>query len=100
MRSWSLNLTQPGWLILIAIMALVGIGVASIYVTDTHYLVGHDGPRNAAKQLIRVVVSLLVAWWVLRVGHQAIGRYAYFHHARSVRHQGGQSMACVAAFIG
>lgn len=77
MKQATLNLTRPGWAILIAILVLVTIGVASIYVTDTHYAAGHDGPRNAAKQLVRIVVSLIVAVGVLKTGHQRIARYAY-----------------------
>ena len=66
MRRATWDLTRPGWAILTAILILVTIGVASIYVTDTHYATGHDGPRNAAKQCIRVVVGFIVAACALR----------------------------------
>ena len=71
------DLTRPGWVIAAAIVVLVTIGVSSIYVTDTHYVAGHDGPQNAAKQCIRVVLSLVLAVIVLRLGYQHIARYAY-----------------------
>lgn len=77
MKRATLDLTRPGWAILIAILVLVTSGIASIYVTNTHYAAGHDGPRNASKQLVRVVVSLIVAVGVLKVGYQRIARYAY-----------------------
>ncbi len=58
-------------------MILVVIGVGCIYVTDTHYAAGHDGPRNAAKQLVRVGVSLIAAIVVLRIGYRRIAEHAY-----------------------
>ena len=77
MRRIELELTPPGWLILGAISILFAMGVASIYVTDTHYAIDNDGPANALKQAIRVLVSAAAALVVLRVGYQNIGRYAY-----------------------
>ena len=77
MKRATLDLTQPGWVILGAISVLVAIGVASIYVTDTHYARGHDGPFNAGKQCVRVLVSLALAAVVVRIGYQRIARYAY-----------------------
>lgn len=77
MRRHSVELTQAGWVILTAVMILTLIGVASIYVTDTHYVAGHDGPRNAAKQLVRVAVSLIVGLCILRIGYYQIARHAY-----------------------
>jgi cell division protein FtsW (lipid II flippase) len=61
----------------VAIALLVAIGLAAIYVTDTHYVRGHDGPLNAAKQCVRVLVSAVVALIILRIGYQHISRYAY-----------------------
>lgn len=72
-----LNLTQPGWAIVLAIAVLMAIGISCIYVTDTHYVAGHDGPANAAKQCIRAVISTVAALVVLRLGYQRIARYAY-----------------------
>lgn len=77
MKRATLDLTRPGWVILSAILLLVAIGVATVYVTDTHYVRGHDGPLNAAKQCVRVIVSAVLALLVLRIGYQNISRYAY-----------------------
>ncbi len=77
MRRPTLSLTQPGWVILAAITILVALGVASIYVTNTHYSRANDGPMNAARQCVRVVISAIVAIAVLRVGYQRIARHAY-----------------------
>ena len=77
MRRATLDLTQPGWVILIAITLLVVIGVACIYVTNTHYARDPDGPANAGRQCIRVLVSGLLAIAILWVGYQHISRYAY-----------------------
>ncbi len=77
MRRAVLNLTQPGWVILFAIGVLVVVGMASIYVTDTHYVRGHDGPDNAAKQGVRILVSLALAVAVLHIGYQRIAQHAY-----------------------
>lgn len=71
------DLTQSGWLILCAIVVLVVVGVASIFVTDTHYASGHDGPRNAAKQCIRILISAFGAIGILHIGYQRIARHAY-----------------------
>ncbi len=72
------DLTQTGKVILAAVMVLVVVGIACIYVTNTHYSAGHDGPRNAAKQVLRVVLSLGLGLIVLRVGYRWISRYSYF----------------------
>ena len=77
MRRAVLNLTQPGWVILFSIGVLVVVGMASIYVTDTHYVRGHDGPDNAAKQGVRILVSLALAVAVLHIGYQRIAQHAY-----------------------
>lgn len=71
------NLTNSGWAIAAAIAVLTFVGLACIYVTDTHYAAGNDGPANAAKQSLRVVAGLAVASIVLRIGYQSVGRYAY-----------------------
>ncbi len=77
MRRTTLDLTPPGRAILAAIVVLVVIGVACIYVTDTHYVRGDDGPRNAAKQGVFVLTGLVLAVGVLRIGYQEISRRAY-----------------------
>lgn len=77
MKRAAWQITEPGWAIAIAIMVLVAIGIASIYVTDTHYQRGHDGPRNAAKQAVFLVTSMVVAVGVLQAGYQRISRHAY-----------------------
>jgi rod shape determining protein RodA len=53
------------------------MGIASIYVADTHYTAGRDGPANAARQVVYLLGALLLAGVVLRVGYHAIARYAY-----------------------
>ena len=65
MSRGTLDLTQPGWVILGAIAVLVTLGVATVYVTDTHYVSGHDGPQNAMRQCVRVLVGALLALGVL-----------------------------------
>jgi rod shape determining protein RodA len=77
MRRSRLDLTNPGWAIAAAIGVLTLVGVASIYVTDTHYAAGHDGPLNAARQSLRIFLGLLLAAATLRVGHLPLGRAAY-----------------------
>lgn len=77
MRRSTLDLGGAGWAIAGAVGVLFAIGVATIYVTDTHYVVGHDGPSNAFKQLLRFIAGAAVATIVLRVGYHAMGRYSY-----------------------
>ena len=77
MRRSALDLTPPGWVIVLATVVLVAVGTACIYVTDTHYVLGNDGPVNAAKQVLRVLVSALIGLVVLRIGYQRISRHAY-----------------------
>ena len=72
-----LDPTPPGWLILAALGVLLAIGLACIYVTDTHYASGHDGPRNAAKQCVFILFGVLVAIAVLKVGYKQIAQHAY-----------------------
>lgn len=77
MRRAALDLTNAGWAILVAILVLITIGIAGIYVTDTHYVTGHDGPRNAARQCVFVLVGAFAAMAVLRVGYEQIARHSY-----------------------
>jgi len=78
------SVTAPGWVIAVAIVVLLSIGVASIWVTDTHYVRGHDGPVNAAKQGVHALVGVGLALLVLRVGYQRVSRYAYVLFGLSV----------------
>lgn len=77
MRRATYDLTNPGWAIGSAIGLLALIGIASIYVTDTHYAGGHDGPANAAKQAVRALLGFFLAAVVLKIGYQHVGRYSY-----------------------
>ncbi|UCE59562.1 MAG: rod shape-determining protein RodA [Phycisphaerales bacterium] len=77
MKRATFDLTVPGWAILIAVAILFVMGVASVYVTDTHYTAGHDGPKNAMKQCVFALVGLVVAVGVLKVGYQRISEHAY-----------------------
>jgi len=72
------DLTRPGWAIVVAGLVLVAIGISSIYVTDTHYAGGHDGPRNAAKQCVFALIGAATALAVLRIGYQTIAPFAYY----------------------
>lgn len=77
MRRPTFDLGAAGWAIAAAIAVLSALGISTIYVSDTHYVAGNDGPANAFKQLLRFIAGLAVASIILRVGYQAIGRYAY-----------------------
>lgn len=77
MKPRNVDGTEPAWIILAAVTCLIVIGVASIYVTDTHYSSGHDGPRNAAKQCVFVLVGAVLTWAVLRIGYLRVSRHAY-----------------------
>lgn len=77
MKRPAYDLTQPGWCIAAGVGVLVVIGLACIYVTDTHYVRGHDGPANAAKQLMRVMFSALAGYLLLKIGYQGVARFAY-----------------------
>lgn len=77
MRRPTFDLGGAGWAIAAAVVALSAIGIASIYVTDTHYIAGHDGPANAVKQILRFIAGAAVASMILRIGYPVIGRYAY-----------------------
>lgn len=77
MRRIAIDLNHPSLVILTAIALLILLGVASIGVTDTHYVAGHDGGRNAIKQCIFAVIGMLAGLAVLRIGYQEIGRHSY-----------------------
>ena len=76
MRRTAYDLTNPGWAIGSAIAVLTLVGIASIYVTDTHYAGGHDGPANAAKQAVRALLGFFLAAVVLKIGYQHVGRFS------------------------
>ncbi len=59
-----------------AVSALLLVGLASIYVTDTHYVAGHDGPRNAERQCAYIAISLSFAALILHIGYQALASRA------------------------
>lgn len=75
-RTWS-DPTHPGAAIVIAMTLLIALGILTIYVTDTHYSPGHDGPKNAAKQCMHVLVGGVAVLLILRAGYLRIARYAY-----------------------
>ncbi len=77
MRRSRLDLTHPGWTIVAAVACLTTLGLVSIYVTDTHYATGHDGPLNAARQALRILMGLALAWIILRIGYQNLGQHAF-----------------------
>jgi len=77
MKPGTIRLTPAGWTIAASVAVLTLIGVGSIYVTDTHYVAGNDGPANAVKQLVRVLVGLVLWAGVIRLGYQNVGRFAY-----------------------
>ena len=77
MRRAAHDLTEPGWAILIAIAVLLAVGLASVYVTHTHYATHDDGPKNALKQCVFVLGGMIVAYVVLRIGYMSISRHAY-----------------------
>jgi len=76
-RRAAYDLTNPGWAIFSAIAVLTLVGLASIYVTDTHYASGNDGPANALRQAVRVLLGFFLAAVVLRIGYSSLGRYSY-----------------------
>jgi rod shape determining protein RodA len=78
------DLTQPGWAIFIAVGVLLSIGLASIYVTDTHYAAGHDGPRNAARQAVYIAMAAALAGAVIYIGYQNVARFSYALFALAV----------------
>lgn len=72
-----LDPTRPGWVILGAVAVLLVFGVASIYVTNTHYSHGDDGPTNAVKQFVFALAGMILAIVCLQIGHGRISRYSY-----------------------
>jgi rod shape determining protein RodA len=75
MTAKPLRLTEPGWIILLATLFLWTLGLASIYATEVRH---SEIPINTVKQSIRLVISLIVAGLILRVGYQRIGRYSFW----------------------
>lgn len=76
MRATPFTFPRSGWILAAAIGALLIIGLASIYVTDTHYVAGHDGPRNAERQCAYIAISLSFAAFILLIGYQRIAQHA------------------------
>ncbi len=78
------QLTQPGWVILIAIAVLLIMGTSSILVTHTHYSKTHDGTKHATKQLIFSILGLGLGYGILRIGHYRIAPLSYFIFAATL----------------
>lgn len=76
MKTSPFTLTKPGWIMAAAVTVLLLVGLASIYVTDTHYVAGHDGPRNAERQCAYIAISLSFAIFILHIGYQALTAYS------------------------
>lgn len=77
MRRWTPYLDYPALVLLTAVAVLLLLGIASIAVTDTHYVRGHDGLRNALRQCVFAGIGVLAGLAVLRIGYPALGRYSY-----------------------
>lgn len=77
MRRTASQLTQSGLVILVAVAVLTVVGLASVYVTDTHYVRGNDGPMNAAKQGVFVLASGLLLMVVLQLGYHRVAQSSY-----------------------
>ncbi len=84
MRRDTLDLTSAGWAIAFATAILTIFGLASVYVTDTHYIAGHDGPANAARQAVRLIIGIALAIAVLRIGYQRVAGFSYSIFALAV----------------
>lgn len=84
MNRSALEINQPTMAIGAAVAILVIVGLASIYVTDTHYAAGDDGPANAAKQAAALVLGLTAAFMVVRIGYQRIMKHAYLWFSLSL----------------
>ncbi|MCH8150641.1 MAG: hypothetical protein IH987_22160, partial [Planctomycetes bacterium] len=91
MKRTALGLTQPGWAILASVMILLSMGIASIYVTDTHYVVGHDGPRNAVKQCVFAFAGMILAaviWFDIVRPHKPQPGFPFAFNGRTFRPPG------------
>ncbi|MGB0716067.1 MAG: FtsW/RodA/SpoVE family cell cycle protein [Phycisphaerae bacterium] len=77
MNRSQVEITQTGVLIILSCSLLLLMGLASIYVTNTHYAEFDDGPRNAVKQLVRILLGLAIGLILLRVGYFNLGRFSY-----------------------
>lgn len=64
------------WALTGVCLLLATVGILTIYVVDTHYYAGNDGPRNAAKQAVILGLSLAVGYGVWRIGHVRLRDYA------------------------
>ena len=69
------NPTAHGIAVLVPAMVLVGLGLVSIYATETHAQPGL--PQHAMKQLAFAAVGLAAMGLTLTVSYQRIGRWAY-----------------------
>ncbi|MCC7293715.1 MAG: rod shape-determining protein RodA [Phycisphaerales bacterium] len=76
-RTALLDLTAPGWLIVCCAALLATMGIATIWIADTAYKQGHDGPDNALKQLAILLGASVLGAGILKLGYRRIARLAY-----------------------
>ncbi len=74
MTRGTLDLTQPGWVIMTAVVILCLVGILTIYATEADE---EDVAWNTIKQGVYLLVSAIVALVVLRVGYHNIARHAF-----------------------
>lgn len=72
-RSWY-SLTQPGWVVFVAALALSSVGIMCIVAAEGQ---AHVPDHAAARQGAYLVVSLAAFAASLRIGYQRAGRLAY-----------------------
>ncbi|HRX85158.1 MAG TPA: FtsW/RodA/SpoVE family cell cycle protein [Phycisphaerae bacterium] len=72
-------LTQPGWAIVLAVLVLLGGGIASILASNTVPVGRTTAPSEvfAIKQAVIALVSACCGVVILRVGYLRIARHAY-----------------------
>lgn len=77
-------LTAPGWYIVASAGVLCALGLLSIYVTDTAYYAGHDGPLNARKQGLILLLGIVLGACILRAGYRRLAGGSYWFFALSI----------------
>ena len=73
----TMDMPRLGWVVVAAIAVLLIAGIATIAVVDTHYGAGHDGPTNAGRQCVFVLLGVVMSGWILRLGYHRIAQHAY-----------------------